>query len=189
MGVSDNVINMTNVSSNVFVPSAMDRGLSPLGALTPAGALDEALTDDSLGLTPPKADGASRGRTRSLQSKVGGRPPLTKRSPSWTRKPRSAGRLATPMVLKQLRNASAQVLATDDSVQARLVALEQQVLQDHAYKLELVQVVQGLQVMAASGSRSSSSSTTTPWSSSRTVPSTWSCGVSYSPSGTSSPRK
>ena len=52
MGISDNVEHV----SNVFVPSAaMDRGCSPLGAPTQT-ALDEALTDDSLGLPPRKAE-------------------------------------------------------------------------------------------------------------------------------------
>ena len=78
MGVSDNVLH----DVNKFVPSAMARGFSP-GALADDRALDEALTDDSLGLTPPKTV-PMRGRARSLlRVSATGRPPLTKRSPSW----------------------------------------------------------------------------------------------------------
>ena len=76
MGVSasDNVLH----DNNKFVPLAMAHGTSPSAF---AGALDEALTDDSLGLTPPKA-APTRGRARSLLRVAIGRPPLTKRSPS-----------------------------------------------------------------------------------------------------------
>jgi hypothetical protein len=68
-----------------------------------------------------------------------------------TRRPRAAMRSASPASLQQLRSAGAQVVATDDSVQARLVALEQQARQDHAYKLEIVQAVQSPQALANTG--------------------------------------
>ena len=146
---NDNVNNMSVIS---VVSPAMARGFSPLGAGTPqVMALDGALTDDSLGLTPPKAV-AARGRARSLlRGPSGGRPPLTKRSLSLSYKGRPATRTASPAEVKRLRNASAPVQAADDSVQLRLVALEQQVRQDHAYKLELVQAVQALQSLASAG--------------------------------------
>ena len=145
MGVSasDNVLH----DDNKFVPLAMAHGTSPSAF---AGALDEALTDDSLGLTPPKAP--TRGRARSLlRVSATGRPPLTKRSPSLSLK-RTAIRAASPAILKRLRNVAAPVTVDSDaSVQIRLAALEQQACNDHAYKLELVQAVQNLQAVAATG--------------------------------------
>ena len=148
MGINnDNVKNMSVIS---VVSPAMARGFSPIGA-EQVTALDEALTDDSLGLTPPKAV-AARGRARSLlRGPSGGRPPLTKRSLSLSYKGRPATRTASPAEVKRLRNASAPVQAADDSVQTRLAALEQQVRQDHAYKLELVHAVQSLQSLASAG--------------------------------------
>ena len=149
MGESDNV----NINAgNVNVPhAAMDRGCSPLGAPLQSPALDEALTDDSLGLTPPKSGRFLRGRASSVQARSLGRPPLTKRSLSSSRKSRPPMRVASPAALKRLRSAGAPVVATDDSVQARLAALEQQVRQDHLYKLEIVQAIQGLQTVATAG--------------------------------------
>ena len=56
-----------------------------------------------------------------------------------------------PAELKRLRNATTPVVAVDDSTQARLAALEQQLSQDHLYKLEIVQAVQALRSMVGAG--------------------------------------
>jgi len=53
---------------------------------------------------------------------------------------------------KRLRDVSVPVKAVADAaVEDRLAALEQQVIQEHAYKLDLVQAVQNLQAVAAAG--------------------------------------
>ena len=160
MGLNDNVIDM-NVHDVSIVPAMQPRGFSPLGAGTAtvgfAGtetALDETLTDDSLGVTPsPDKATPARGRARSLLRHSSGRPPLTKRGLQLSlSRPRVATRVASPAMQKRLRDVSVPVKAVADAaVGERLAALEQQVVQEHAYKLELVQVVQNLQAMAAAG--------------------------------------
>ena len=83
MGTNDNA-NDTNVHGVSIVPAMQPRGFSPLGAGTASAgfagtetALDETLTDDSLGVTPsPDKAVATRGRARSLlRGQSGGRPP------------------------------------------------------------------------------------------------------------------
>ena len=79
-------------------------------------------------------------------------PPLTTRSLSLSHRPRVATRVASPAMQKRLRDVSVPVKAVADAaVEDRLAALEQQVIQEHAYKLELVQAVQNLQAVAAAG--------------------------------------
>ena len=146
MGVRDNVNDVHVVSSHI-VSSAMSRGCSPLGAAGDGGALDETLTDDSVGLTPsPGKAIPMRGRARSvLRGQTGGRPPLTKRPLSLTHRSRVTTRVASPAVLERLRNVSVPVkAAADAAVEDRLAALEQQAILEHAYKIELVQAVQNL---------------------------------------------
>ena len=160
MGLNDNVIDMT-VHDVSIVPAMQPRGFSPLGAGTAtvgfAGAetaLDEALTDDSLGVTPsPDKATPARGRARSLLRHSAGRPAVTKRGVSASLpRPRMTTRVASPAMQKRLRDVSVPVkVVANAAVEDRLAALEQHVVQEHAYKLELVQVVQNLQAVAAAG--------------------------------------
>ena len=132
-GVSDDVNDNVHDANVLSHSSAMQRGFSPLGAGTaPAdvGALDEALTDDSFGVTPsPDKNTPMRGRARSLlRRQVGGRPPLTKRSVSLSQRPasswRASTRVASPGVLGRLRNVSVPAYAGADSpVEIWLAAL------------------------------------------------------------------
>ena len=114
------------------------RSCSPLHQETPGslGDLNTILSDDSLGLTPPKASSFFR-RSASVGGRPPSRPPLTKRSASGSRKSRSTARSPSPAVLRKMLNVAAPVVAADSTTEARVQALERQVSDVHAFHMEL----------------------------------------------------
>ena len=124
------------------------RTASPLGN---ENIDDVLLTDDSLGLTPPKppvhalGGAARRSRMRSV-SATAGRKTLVSRSLSSGRK-RGLARPPSPHVDKRIRNVEAPVAPADTSTGARLTALEKQCTLDFAVKKEIVDAIRNLQAV------------------------------------------
>ena len=127
------------------------RGVSPGATPTSADILDAALSEDSLGLTPPRP-AAARPRAasgpRSRRDLMPHR--ATLRSSSGARKTRAAPRPASPAVLKQLRSLQATTAPADASVEARLTALETNAAATFAYMQEAGPAIQALQAMTGS---------------------------------------
>ena len=103
----------------------LDRSVEREGATpTAANILDDALSEDSLGLTPPRVAVRQRAASgpRSRRDLMPQRAVL--RSASGARKSRASPRTASPAELKKLRVLQATAKPTDSSVEARLAALE-----------------------------------------------------------------
>ena len=124
----------------------LDRSVEPPGATQSAAVLDAALSEDSLGLTPPKS---SRRRAASGPRSRRDLMPVM-RSMSGTRKGSRGptARAASPAELKKLRNFQAATPPVDTSVRARLAALEANSAASFAYMLEAGPIIQGLQAAA-----------------------------------------
>ena len=121
---------------------------------TAADILDVALSEDSLGLTPPKAVGrcerAASG-PRSRRDLMPHRAVL--RSASGARKARASPRHASPAELKKLRGLQAVAPPVGASVEARLAALEAGSAAHFAYMQEAGPAIQALQVVAGNHER------------------------------------
>ena len=128
----------------------LDRSVERQGATpTAADIMDDALSEDSLGLTPPKAavrrERAASG-PRSRRDLMPQRAVL--RSASGARKYRASPRTASAAELKKLRVLQATAKPTDSSVEARLAALEASSAAGFAYMQEAGPAIQALQVVA-----------------------------------------
>ena len=128
----------------------LDRSVEPTGATQATDVLDTALSEDSLGLTPPKSSVRRRAASgpRSRRDLMPMRAVL--RPASATRKGSRgpAARAASPAELKKLRNFQAATSPVDTSVQARLAALEANSATSFAYMQEAGPIIQGLQAAA-----------------------------------------
>ena len=113
------------------------RSASPLGALLSDNV---ELSEDSLGLTPPKPT-ARRHRSASATTRSA---KMTMRSVSSGRK-RGMGRPPSPALEKRLKNVDAPVKAVDGTNDARIAALEKQQQADHVFKVEVVNAIRNLQ--------------------------------------------
>ena len=113
-----------------------------------ASILDVALSEDSLGLTPPKAQGRRERAASGPRSRRDLMPQrAVLRSASGARKARAAQRYASPAELKKLRNLQDVAPPVDRSVEARLAALEAGSAAHFGYMQEAGLAIQALQTM------------------------------------------
>ena len=115
---------------------------------TAVDILDAALSEDSLGLTPPMKPSSRRDRAasgpRSRRDLMPMRAVL--RSSSGARKTRGPDRAASPAIMEQLGVLQASAPPADASIEARLAALEASSAAGFAYMQEAGPAIQNLQV-------------------------------------------
>ena len=151
-------------SVNDHGPQAQLRVASPLGPLLHSGPIvatqqmntgsDVSLSDDSLGLTPPKPDkriGAKQFRGRSLSNSS--RIQIGLRRAASTGPKRSIPRVPSPAVMKTNVSGPDVVPPVDSSQEARLAALEQQTVIDHDVIRQMAAAIRNLQEVAEHSSQ------------------------------------